>query len=152
LNIVDCSSCCGTRATLGHRRHLAVFAKMALRQPGDGLGGAPWDRGRRSWLISRGTVGGQWIFVPDRFACGRRFRILNAGDDVTQECLAAIPGTSISGGRVARQVKHDRLRQWNHVHLGAGRQDRLAFDRPRSTLRAWKRISVPRAVEVVVAH
>jgi putative transposase len=109
-----------------------LFAKMALRRPGDGLGGAPWDRGRRSWLISRGTVGGQWIFVHDRFACGRRFRILNAGDDVTQECLAAIPGTSISGGRMARQVKHDRLRQWNHVHLGAGRQDRLAFDPPRA--------------------
>jgi hypothetical protein len=66
-------------------------------------------------LISSGTVGGQWIFVHDRYACGRRFRILNAGDDVTQECLAAIPGTSISCGRVARQAKHDRLRQWNHV-------------------------------------
>jgi hypothetical protein len=29
-----------------------LFAKKALRRPGDGLGGAPWDRGRRSWLIS----------------------------------------------------------------------------------------------------
>jgi hypothetical protein len=71
---------------------------MALRRPGDGLGGAPWDRGRRSWLISRGTVGGQWIFVHDRFACGRRFRILNAGDDVTQECLAAIPAPRSQAG------------------------------------------------------
>lgn len=30
-------------------------------------------------------------------ACGRRFRILNVVDDVTRECLAAIPDTSISG-------------------------------------------------------
>ena len=68
----------------------------------------------------------------DRYACGRRFRILNAGDDVTGECLAAIPGTSISGRRVARQAKHDRLRQWNHVDLGAGRHDRLALIAPRA--------------------
>jgi hypothetical protein len=30
-------------------------------------------------------------FVHDQFACGRRFRILNVVDDVTRECLAAIP-------------------------------------------------------------
>jgi hypothetical protein len=72
----------------------------------------------RSWLNSSGTVGGQWIFVHDRYAYGRRFRILYAGDDVTGDCLAAIPGASISGRRVARQAKHDRLRQWNHVQPG----------------------------------
>jgi putative transposase len=32
---------------------------------------------------------------------GRRFRVLNIVDDVTRECLAAIPDTSISGHRVA---------------------------------------------------
>jgi transposase InsO family protein len=36
-------------------------------------------------------------------AGGRRFRILNVVDDVTRECLAAIPDTSISGRRVARE-------------------------------------------------
>src|SRR4051812_6531463 len=36
--------------------------------------------------------------------CGRRFRILNIVDDVTRECLAAIPDTSISGKRVAREL------------------------------------------------
>src|SRR4051812_5733915 len=36
--------------------------------------------------------------------CGRRFRILNIVDDVTRECLAAIPDTSISGRRVAREL------------------------------------------------
>jgi transposase InsO family protein len=33
-------------------------------------------------------------FVYDQFASGRRFRILNIVDDVTRECLAAIPDTS----------------------------------------------------------
>lgn len=41
-------------------------------------------------------------FVHDQFANGRRFRILNIVDDVTKECLGAIPETSISGRRVAR--------------------------------------------------
>jgi putative transposase len=43
-------------------------------------------------------------FVHDQFACGRRFRILNVVDDITRECLAAIPDTSISGHRVAREL------------------------------------------------
>ena len=43
-------------------------------------------------------------FVHDQFANGRRFRILNIVDDVTRECLAAIPDTSISGKRVAREL------------------------------------------------
>ncbi len=43
-------------------------------------------------------------FVHDQFARGRRFRILNVVDDVTRECLAAIPDTSISGRRVAREL------------------------------------------------
>jgi transposase InsO family protein len=42
--------------------------------------------------------------VHDQFALGRRFRILNIVDDVTRECLAAIPDTSISGTRVAREL------------------------------------------------
>ena len=43
-------------------------------------------------------------FVHDQFACGRRFRILDIVDDVTRECLAAPPDTSISGKRVAREL------------------------------------------------
>jgi len=34
----------------------------------------------------------------------RRFRFLNVVDDVTRECLAAIPDTSFSGRRVAREL------------------------------------------------
>ncbi|MCA6105449.1 IS3 family transposase [Bradyrhizobium australafricanum] len=41
-------------------------------------------------------------FVHDQFANGRRFRIIV--DDVTKECLGAIPDTSISGRRVAREL------------------------------------------------
>ena len=43
-------------------------------------------------------------FVHDQMANGRRFRVLNIKDDVTLECLAAIPDTSISGQRVAREL------------------------------------------------
>ena len=35
---------------------------------------------------------------------GRHFRVLNIVDDCTRECLAAIPDTSISGRRVAREL------------------------------------------------
>ena len=53
---------------------------------------------------SRANVRWSLDFVHDQFACGRRFRILNIVDDVTRECLAAIPDTSISGRRVAREL------------------------------------------------
>ncbi len=43
-------------------------------------------------------------FVHDQLVTGRRFRILNIVDDVTRECLAAIPDTSISGARVVREL------------------------------------------------
>ena len=41
-------------------------------------------------------------FVHDQLACGRRFRVLTIIDDVTKECLAAVPDTSITGKRVVR--------------------------------------------------
>lgn len=43
-------------------------------------------------------------FVHDQLASGRRFRVLNMVDDVTRECLAAVPDTSISGRRVVREL------------------------------------------------
>jgi transposase InsO family protein len=39
-----------------------------------------------------------------QMASGRRFRVLNVVDDVTRECLAAVPDTSISGHRVVRAL------------------------------------------------
>jgi transposase InsO family protein len=43
-------------------------------------------------------------FVHDQMASGRRFRVLNVVDDVTRECLVAVPDTSISGRRVVREL------------------------------------------------
>jgi putative transposase len=42
--------------------------------------------------------------VHDQMITGRRFRVLNVVDDVTRECLAAVPETSISGKRVVREL------------------------------------------------
>ncbi len=43
-------------------------------------------------------------FVSDSFTDGRRFRILAVVDDCTRECLALVADTSLSGGRVAREL------------------------------------------------
>lgn len=43
-------------------------------------------------------------FVHGQLDNGRRFRVLNIVDDVTRECLASVPDTSISGARVVREL------------------------------------------------
>ena len=62
--------------------------------------------GTRAPIPVEAAANARWSldFVHDQLACGRRFRILNIVDDVTRECLAAIPDTSISGRRVAREL------------------------------------------------
>ena len=62
--------------------------------------------GTRTQILVEARVNARWSldFVHDQLAHGRRFRILNIVDDVTRECLAAIPDTSISGKRVAREL------------------------------------------------
>lgn len=62
--------------------------------------------GTRAPILVEAKPNARWSldFVHDQFACGRRFRVLNVVDDVTRECLAAIPDTSISGRRVAREL------------------------------------------------
>jgi transposase InsO family protein len=62
--------------------------------------------GTRAPIPIEARANARWSldFVHDQFACGRRFRVLNVVDDVTRECLAAIPDTSISGRRVAREL------------------------------------------------
>ncbi len=62
--------------------------------------------GTRAPILIEARANARWSldFVHDQFACGRRFRILNVVDDVTRECLAAIPDTSISGRRVVREL------------------------------------------------
>ena len=62
--------------------------------------------GTRAPLLVEARPNARWSldFVHDQMNDGRRFRILNIVDDVTRECLAAIPDTSISGVRVAREL------------------------------------------------
>ena len=43
-------------------------------------------------------------FVHDQVVSDRRFRVLKVVDDVTRECLAAVPDTSISWHRVVREL------------------------------------------------
>jgi transposase InsO family protein len=69
-------------------------------------------KGRRKALGTRAPIlvearpNVRWSldFVHDQLANGRRFRILNVVDDVTRECLGAVPDVSISGARVAREL------------------------------------------------
>ena len=58
----------------------------------------------RGLHANRCRAAGSPDFVHDQFAGGQRFRGLNVVDDVTRECLAAIPDTSIPGPRVAREL------------------------------------------------
>jgi putative transposase len=62
--------------------------------------------GTRAPILVEAKPNARWSidFVHDQFAGGRRFRILNIVDDVTKQCLGAIPDTSISGRRVAREL------------------------------------------------
>jgi putative transposase len=43
-------------------------------------------------------------FLSDTLSDGRRFRILAIVDDFTRECLCLVADTSLSGGRVAREL------------------------------------------------
>ena len=62
--------------------------------------------GTRAPILVEAKANARWSldFVHDKFANGRRFRILNVVDDVTEECIAAIPDTSMSGRRLAREL------------------------------------------------
>ena len=62
--------------------------------------------GVRAPILVEARPNARWSldFVHDQMANGRRFRILNITDDITHECLGAIPDTSISGKRVAREL------------------------------------------------
>jgi transposase InsO family protein len=77
--------------------------------------------GTRTPILVEAKVNARWSldFVHDQLAQGRRFRILNIVDDVTRECLAAIPETSISGNRVARELTGWMKVQWQVRSGGA---------------------------------
>ncbi len=62
--------------------------------------------GTRAPILAEAKANARWSldFVHDQFACRRRFRMLDIVDDATRKCLVAIPDTSISGRRVAREL------------------------------------------------
>lgn len=62
--------------------------------------------GVRAPILVEARPNARWSldFVHDQMANGRRFRVLNIKDDITHECLGAIPDTSISGRRVVREL------------------------------------------------
>lgn len=63
--------------------------------------------GTRAPILVEARPNARWSvdFVHDQLVSGRRLRILNVIDDVTKECLRAVVDTSISGRRVARELK-----------------------------------------------
>jgi len=62
--------------------------------------------GTRAPVLVEAIPNARWSldFMHDQLDNGRRFRVLNIVDDVTRECLAAVPDTSISGVRVVREL------------------------------------------------
>ena len=60
--------------------------------------------GTRAPILIEARANERWslYFVHNQRSCRRRFRVLNVVDDVTRECLTAIPDASISGRRVAQ--------------------------------------------------
>ena len=79
---------------------LIVRKRRACRRACGKLGRRSWSRGQAECPLAAG-------FRPRPVrhrSSSRRFRILNIVDDVTRECLAGIPDTSISGRRVAREL------------------------------------------------
>jgi putative transposase len=59
---------------------------------------------RRRLVEARPNARWSLDFVHEQLANGRRFRISNIVDDVTRECMGAVPDVSISGLRVAREL------------------------------------------------
>ena len=65
--------------------------------------------GTRTPILVEARPDARWSldFVHDQFANGQRFRVLNVVDDVTRECLAAIPFAIGLGPVAARRLTLD---------------------------------------------
>jgi putative transposase len=93
--------CEGERSSRNRVCRLSRAEHLSVRQ----------RKGRRRAVGAHATIllgiqraNARWSldFVHDQIANGRRFRVLKIVDDVTRECIAAIPDTSISGASVSR--------------------------------------------------
>ena len=87
--------------------------------------------GTRAPILVEAKPNARWSldFVHNQLACGRRFRILNIVDDVTRECLAAIPDTSRHSMERYAGENGDALAQFCSVRfvIRRGRGPRLVL-------------------------
>lgn len=87
------------RQTIGHQPDLPALSALSGGKPyrTQTARSAPRCRARAPILVEA-EPNASWSldFVHDQFAYRRQFRILNIVEDVTRECLAAIPDTPIS--------------------------------------------------------
>ncbi len=76
------------------------------------------------WLYARFTLNQRWSldFVSDQMTDCRRFRVLTVVDDCTRECLALVADTSLSGMRVARELKALMAKRGNPRIVAGSRQ------------------------------
>ena len=83
-------------------RRLYALEKLQVRK----RGGRNRALGTRRPMALPSGINERWSldFVSDAFTDGRRFRILAVIDDYSRECLALVADTSLSGGRVAREL------------------------------------------------
>lgn len=91
-------------AVVNHKkqRRLSREERLAARK----RGGRKRAVGVRAPIPAPQGCNQRWSldFLPDAFACGRRFRIFAVVDDFTRECLTLVADTSLSGARVAREL------------------------------------------------
>lgn len=83
-------------------RRLYREEKLQVRK----RGGRKRALGTRRSMVLPNRINERWSldFVSDAFTDGRRFRVLAVIDDYSRECLALVADTSLSGGRVAREL------------------------------------------------
>lgn len=90
--------------TMNHKklRRLYREEKLQVRK----RGGRKRALGTRRPMILQSRINERWSldFVSDAFTDGRRFRVLAVIDDYSRECLALVADTSLSGGRVVREL------------------------------------------------
>jgi putative transposase len=89
---------------VNHKRLFRLYReeRLAVRR----RGGRKRAMGTRRPIETPQAPNQRWSldFVSDQLTDGRRFRILAVMDDCTRECLGLVADTSLSGGRVAREL------------------------------------------------
>jgi len=91
--------------TPNHKKLFRLYQEEGLKVRH--RGGRKRALGTRSPMTIPQEPGQRWSldFVSDALICGRRFRILAVIDDFSREDLALVADTSLSGGRVVRELE-----------------------------------------------